>query len=179
MNFRQEKHKNKVRWRERALNDPLYQNAIFLRDRFLECELNLSNPKGWKILNDYIIFKEGGCATKGQEKKVQEIFVNFGPYSLFYQEYLRTIRLRERWRERVFYVCRAIDRSKEIKTYGRIQSQLSRFKLAAVDFVQRLRSFELTYKQKCYLWKIEHMLGIWWDDLSDEENGLIERIKEE
>jgi len=152
-----------------------------IRDIFIECGVDTAKAVVWGLLNDIIYWINAGCPSKGQINKAKQIIQQFGSESLFYTNWKRGLHSRERYRRRILYVCWRIVRFfAENDSYEkRTQYMLSGFRRDALGFIHYLSLGELTFHQKKRLWAVEHFLGIYYEDLSPEENGVIVSVKPE
>lgn len=162
-------------WRRKALTDPFYGEVLALRDRFIELGLDSAESDKWRIINDYLRFKEAGCETRGMQEKCREFLIQFGPHSIFYSTHQSTKLERRRYTQRIFFICRKIQKLKDLGWPNLSRADvnvLSMFRMQSIKLVRWLVIRPLTHAQKERVWVVEHMLGIWWSDLTDQENGM-------
>jgi len=161
--------------RKQALKDELYQDVMALRSLFFSLQLDHAEADKWRIMNDYLDHARAGCPTRGMIAKVREFLLQFGPRSIFYRIHQTTKRERNQYTQRIFYICREIQKLKDERwpNLSRVDVRtLGLFRKNAIGMVRWLKARPLTHAQKEHVWGTEHMLGIWWLDLSDEDNGM-------
>lgn len=170
--------REKYKYKESAKKDVLYIQVLKMKALFIEFGLNESEIVEWRLICDYIKFKEGGCATKGQCHKMIQLLGQFGDESRVRQIWGETKRERELYTQRVLKACREIDKELKRRRENKLkwkridQNYISRFKSISISFLRYLLMRPLTEKQKQVLCLIEWFLGIYYSDLSREENGI-------
>jgi hypothetical protein len=162
-----------------VIDDPLYFEAQYMLQVFLQTGIFSVLWQPYNIIKDYLIAREWECASKGLCIAVQELTTDYGYFSGYLKEFKRTARLRERYKNRILFIMRSYRKRKVwTKEDGRNTlhtQQIMAFLRQAPDLLRRVQYSLLTDKQHSYLLRIEHLLGIYWDDLSQSENGLAPR----
>jgi len=135
-----------------------------------------------KVITDYKIWRGMGINIMSQRAKVVEAVIKFGKNSLFWSELDRTkIQRATEWM-RVAYLCKEIKLVTESGNYPKgitksDKRRLTQFFRFAVNFRRKLLINPLTEDQWKRVWVTERILGIYYDDLTPEENGEIWRIE--
>lgn len=159
--------------KQKAVTEDLYLEAQDIRDKFLETRLYEVDTWTWKIIHEYMHCKEAGWTWPGQEGKMREAVIKYGSESPFWSELERTRRQRREHLARLSYAMRLTNEALDKGGLTRkIRKELHFFRKVAVDLRRKLRIMEFSPKQMKILFKIERILGIYYDDLSEEENGL-------
>jgi len=161
--------KKQQRLREVNRYDTKYQTVMWIRDKFRETGLDIADTFSWRLINDYLLYKEFDAVTKGQNSKVAELILKYGPDSDFWDWLIRTAKRREKDLNRVMVLVRTIQaRGCKFK-----EKDLSGMLKASFNFRKQLLVIPLSRKQYNWIYKVERMVGIYYDDLSPEENGIV------
>lgn len=161
----------------RAGRDRWFIEAIKLKDLYLDTGLWRVNNKEFVKICQIIDRFEWGAVSENDISFIKSKYEQFGPDSSFWHEYTTTRRERVMYRKRVMNILHYATirkRKKAAPTRGEL-GKLN--KIAPIDgivmpWVDKLRVFPLTRKEKQLVWSLERALGIWYDDLSDEEQGI-------
>lgn len=152
-----------------AMADPDYQEVQWIRAKFIENGLDVWDKFSWSLINDYLKCREYNAVTKGQKTKVAELITKFGPSSMIWGYLVETKQQRQRDLDRLMALTRTALSSKD-KSHSRI---VTWFLKMVVNYRRMLLVNPFTEKQRVYICKIERVVGIYYDDLSLEENGVI------
>lgn len=154
-------------------NIPKYYDEVTdILNKFQENDLMDADFFTWKLLNDYLYWHNYGVAMKSQTKKVVEALLKYGENSLFWEELERTRHARKLDLIRVTYLAHVV-----LTAEGKIPKKAGFFRMMALDFRRKLKLYPLTEKQRCFLWEVERLMGVYYEDLSPEENGEIWRLQ--
>jgi hypothetical protein len=126
----------------------------------------------WKLLNDYLYWNQYQCSMVKQKRKIQEAILKYGKNSLFWEELDRTKQERKDDLIRATYLSHLAG-----KIEGRMPRKVSFFRGLAIDLRRKLKLYPLTEKQRIQMWEAERILGVYYEDLSPEDNGEVWRIK--
>lgn len=164
------------RYKRLAVKNTLYNRAIRLRSLFVEMEMYRTHPRQWRILLDFIDLTEAGCSTGGQRSLVISYLMRFGEYSDFYKEFKDTIRIRDRYRQRIYHLYRTINGYKGTPQWQNLGLSVRRmydsYRIVLLQLSRKLVNQMLTEEELRTVYDLEHKAGIWWDDIPDSENGL-------
>lgn len=163
--------KNRIDFDEKDI----YKNElIFIRNKFLEHSLFLSDKFSWLIINDYLFTKPKGWTTKSQTRKVIEVIDKYGMNSLFWDYLLEHKEEREFYQNRLAYLITVVNEylatHRGMLTVVRI---LRKFISATHNINRMLAMHPLTEKQRAYIFRIERIVGVYYNDLPPSENGEI------
>jgi hypothetical protein len=157
---------------QKAYLDELYQEALYIEKKFLETNMYEADKWTWLIVHEYMACMSQGWTYPNQRNKMSEAAIKYGKESPFWSELEKTKTERYSWSIRLAHAMRltlkALDKGGLTR---KIRKELNRFKKFALDFRRKLLRMPPTDKQKKVLFKIERILGIYYDDLSAEENG--------
>lgn len=175
--------KIKIDYNRRAripYNKDLAPQVWELKKKFEEHNLDQVEVFTYKLFRDYLYWNSVGVRIIAQRQKVQEAILKYGKDSLFWEELALTEKERKDTLARMAYVCRTITTMLAKKEYIGVinrkdMRQLTIFLKLSVDFRKKLFLNPFTEKQWIRLWIAERILGIYWDDLSVEENGEVWR----
>ena len=159
--------------KKKAQKDSLYQEIKALREKFLEYKLDQADKWSWVLINDYIECLELGMRVKKQRAKAVEVCLKYGEDTLFWSELERTKRQRRRETLRMAHAARCV--GKKLEEGGLTRKNrgvLSSFYRMSIDFRKKLLINPLSEKQRNVLWRAERILGVYYSDLSDKENGI-------
>jgi len=161
--------------------DDLVPQVKEIITKFEDNNLPLANPDmrwTWKVMQDYLAWYGLGIKINNQRAKIVEVILKYGDNSMFWKELERSKLQRKNEWVRVAYICWLLYENPELlRGDKKRKGVLTMFLKQAVDYRKRLLVEPLTEKQRCYMWRIERILGIYYDDLSPEENGEIWRLE--
>ncbi len=152
-----------------AMSDPDYQEVLWIRTKFIENGLDVWDKFSWTLINDFLKCREYNAVTKGQRAKVAELITKFGPSSLLWGYLVETRVQRQKDLDRLMALTRTALASKD-KTHSKV---VTWFLKMVVNYRRMLLVNPFTAKQREYIYKIERAVGIYYDDLSLEENGIV------
>jgi len=162
-----------------ALNNPLYLEALEIRRKFLETALYQPDHFTFRLINDFIDCTKLGWVVKTQIVKMKEAVIKYGEDSTIWIELGKTKALRKLQTNRL---SNAVLISEELLRKGGLtresRQELGRFKRFALDLRKKLMVKPLSEEQLKVLYKIERICGIYYTDLTKEENGEIWEGKE-
>lgn len=141
-------------------------------DKFIEYDLMDADFFTWKLLNDYLYWNQYQCPMKTQTRKIHEAILKYGKNSLFWEELERTKQERKNDLMRVTYLSYLVG-----KLEGKKPRKATFFRTLAIDFRRKLKMYPLTEKQRIQMWEAERVLGVYYEDLTPEENGEIWRVR--
>lgn len=152
-----------------AMADPDYQEVQWIRTKFIENGLDIWDRFSWTLIDDFLKCREYNAVTKGQRAKVAELITKFGPSSMIWDYLIETKNQRQRDLDRLMALTRITVNSKD-RSHSKI---VNWFLKMVVNYRRMLLVNPFTDKQREYICKIERMVGVYYDDLSLEENGVV------
>ena len=159
--------------------DQLYNEARYVASMFISTGMCFVLSEKYTILQNFIEMREWDCESDGMRKVVQDLVGVFGYTSGFWVEWRRTRELRKKYRQRILYFLRVARKHKGLKPSRKREKTQEGYirglSLIAHDLVNTLQYKLLTEKQHELLLHAEHALDIYWEDLSQAENGLTPR----
>lgn len=156
-----------------AYNDETYREVIKIRDKFIQYNLDTWDTFSWKLINDYLVFRTYEAVTKGQLMKIAELIVKYNDESLMWEHLIETQTQRQKEMDRLMNLVREVLKYSNDPLVRKNKRDLTLFLKGAVNIRRGLIVNVLTDKQKKFINKIERFVGIYYDDLSPEENGFI------
>lgn len=164
-----------------ALNNPLFIEALEIRRKLLETDVYMFDHWTWRIINDFIAVTQMGWKIKVLDRKIREAIIKYGETSTFWTELKHTKTLRKQQTLRVSNLVRiAVEMLDKGGLTRGTRGNLNRFKAVALDLRKKLLVNPLTEKQLAILWKVERITGVYYTDISPEENGEIwEKVEKE
>lgn len=166
-------------YKGQALKDPLYTEVLEIRRKFLETGVYRGDSWTWVLINDYIACKEEGWPMKKQVGKIREAIIKYGEDSTFWSEWYSTRALRNLQAHRLANLLR--EAQKMLKEGGLsrpLRKELGFAQVVGLDIRKKLLLNPLTEKQMKIIWRVERLTGIYYNDLSPEENGEIWKVTE-
>lgn len=151
-----------------AMSDPDYLKVLEIRTRFIENKLDIWDSFSWQLLNDFIQCREYNAVTKAQRAKIAELINKYNDSSLMWTHLVETRNQRARDLDRLMALTRHILSIDNLRNKA-----LALFLRGSSNIRKMLIVNPLTEEQRKYICKIERLVGIWYDDLSLEENGVI------
>jgi hypothetical protein len=162
------------KYKGKSVNNPLFIEALEIRRKLLDTDVYMADHWSWRFINDYIAVVPLGWKIKIHDRKIREAIIKYGAESTFWTELERTKSLRKKQTLRLSNCVRIggdmLDKGG--LTRG-IRGSLNKFKSVALDLRKKLLVNPLTEKQMEILWMIERICGIYYTDLTPEENGEI------
>ena len=148
--------------------------------KFEEFGIQEADPWTWKLLHDYLRWQQLGIKLVKQRSKIVEAILKYGKDSLVWEEIESTKARRKTDWIRVAYLCRVLVDNKDL-LQGNLKrkGKLTIFMKQAIDYRRKLLIHPLTEKQRAYMWECERLVGLYYEDLSPEENGEVWRLEAE
>lgn len=151
------------------LKDELLEEIKMVLEKMYKHKIDQAEPWSIRIITDYLECRQVGLNYKGQRGKVVEALIKYGNGSLFWDELERTKTQRKKDWARVAFAVRTIQ---ERSAQGIKTSNMSRVLMKqAIDWRKKLLVNPLSEAQRSILFRAERELGIYYGDLSPEENG--------
>jgi len=168
-----------ARGRKTVKEDPYHDEIVEIRRRFLEHNIDLHEKSYWRLINSHLSTTEYGWNSFRRLGLVREFISEFGLTSGYWEVLAATKKEREFYKRRLAYLVYNI-RETIAQKKGSVKTRrvLGRFLAAALKMHCALNARELTEAQKKYMFRIEQTLGIYYTDLSPEDNGEIWRFEE-
>jgi len=169
--------------RYRALNDEMYKEAKYVEAMFRYTNTTHCFPMQYRNLKAYIRVREHGAVSPYLENKTRDFISQYGYSSQFWLELKRTRVIRQKTKDRIYFLLRSIQNKNRIKKGRKFSitdnNRLASFAAASRTLLMRLDYAPLTDNQYTFMVRTEHILGIYWTDLSQGENGLAPRKEED
>lgn len=164
------------KYKNKKYDEDILEEIEWVRSKMLEHKIDQYEPWTMKILTDYLECRQVGLRYFGQRCKVIEALMKYGYDSLFWKELKRTKTQRVREWARVTYAVREFMKQRfeggaKNKPYSQVLMR------QAIDWRKKLLVNPLTSKMWGILWEAERELGIYFEDLTPEENGEVWRIR--
>lgn len=160
-----------------AFKNKWYIEALKLKDLYLETGLWRWRTDDFVKLCRIIDMFEWKAISNRDLDFVKRQYETYGPDTSFWYEYTHTKRERVKYRKRVMQILYYAENCETKMDSTNKVSKRYLNKIVPIDtrvrsWVDKLLVFPLTFKEKQLVWSLERALGIWYDDLPDEEQGI-------
>lgn len=160
------------KYMNREYKDDLEDELNEVLDLFKKHKIDQAEPWTVKIIVDYLECRQMGLNYHSQRGKVVEVLIKYGEGTLFWKVLKETARLRNRQWARVAFVVRTIQKLEAQKGVSKkFMASAKILRKQAIDWRKKLLVNPLSERQIALLRKAEQELGIYYTDLSPEENG--------
>lgn len=160
-----------------AFKNRWYTEALKLKDLYLETGLWRWRNEDFVRLCRIIDMFEWKAISNNDLRFLKKQYEMYGPDTSFWYEYTTTSRERTMYRKRVMQILYYAEKCdiKQDSTTKVPKTTLNKivpFDSTVKSWVDKLLVFPLTFKEKQLVWSLERALGIWYDDLPDEDQGI-------